>query len=172
MSFLKVKSLILVILTFIVVLDMSVSNAGCGRACDDLARVITRQADDAAARAAKEATAHANREAAERFAKEQTGNIARTKKVEPIRDAYGPHTTWKTDPQTGNITRHETWTPNPRNPSGWDSTKSTDLIGRPHIDKQTGKPIPTPHTQGKDIPGGVRQANPNEIPKGISVIRP
>ena len=90
----------------------------------------------------------------------------RTKKVEPIKDAGGPHTTWKADPQTGEITRHETWTPNPRNPRGWDKVQSTDLKGAPHINKQTGEAIPTPHTQGKAIPGGVRPADPSEIPRG------
>lgn len=88
------------------------------------------------------------------------------KKVEPVKDAAGPHTTWKTDPRTGEITRHETWQPNVRNPSGWDKVQSTDIRGRPHYNKQTGESIPTPHTQGKDIPGGVRPATPAEIPKG------
>jgi len=92
-------------------------------------------------------------------------SITRTKKVEPITDASGPHTTWKADPQTGGITRHETWRPNPRNPSGWDTVQSTDLRGASHINKQTGEAIPTPHTQGKGIPGGVRPAKPREIPR-------
>ncbi len=90
----------------------------------------------------------------------------RTKKVEPIKDADASHTTWKADPETGEITRHETWKPNSRNPSGWDKVQSTDLKGAPHINKKTGKAIPTPHTQGKNIPGGVRPANSGEIPKG------
>ena len=90
----------------------------------------------------------------------------RTKKVEPINDAGGPHTTWKSDPQTGEITRHETWSPNLKNPTGWDKVQSTDLKGAPHINKQTGEAVPTPHTQGKGIPGGVRPADPSEIPKG------
>ena len=90
----------------------------------------------------------------------------RTKKVEPLENADGPHTTWKADPQTGEITRHETWTPNPRNPKGWDSVQSTDMRGAPHVNKQTGQTVPTPHTQGKHIPGGVRPATANEIPKG------
>lgn len=93
-------------------------------------------------------------------------SATRTKKVEPIKDASGPHTTWKSDPQTGEITRHETWTPNPRNPNGWDKVQSTDITGAPHINKQTGEAVPTPHTQGKNIPGGVRPAEPSEIPNG------
>ena len=89
---------------------------------------------------------------------------ARTSKVEPIADADGPHTTWKNDPVSGEITRHETWAPNSRNPTGWDSVQSTDIKGAPHINKETGIAIPTPHTQSKDISGGVRPATQNEIP--------
>jgi hypothetical protein len=93
------------------------------------------------------------------------GNKKKRNKVEPHPDAEGPHTTWKTDPQTGKITRHETYTPNSRNPSGFDKVQSTDLVGAPHINKKTGAAIPTPHTQGKHIPGGVRSATPGETPK-------
>lgn len=93
-------------------------------------------------------------------------SATRTRKVEAITDASGPHTTWKSDPQTGEITRHETWTPNSQNPTGWDSVQSTDLRGTSHINKQTGETVPTPHTQGKGIPGGVRPADPSEIPTG------
>src|SRR5207253_2432211 len=91
----------------------------------------------------------------------------RTRKLAPIADAQGPHTTLKTDPVTGQMTRHETWSPNPRNPKGWDSVQSTDIIGRPHVNTQTGQPVPTPHTQGRGIPGGVRPALPSEIPNGL-----
>ena len=89
----------------------------------------------------------------------------RGNKVQPHPDAEGPHTTWKKDPQTGEITRHETYKPNPRNPSGFDKVQSTDLKGAPHVNKKTGDVIPTPHTQGKNIPGGVRPATPDEIPR-------
>ena len=90
---------------------------------------------------------------------------AKRNKVEPHPDAEGAHTTWKTDPQTGKITRHETYTPNVKNPSGFDKVQSTDLTGAPHINKNTGDAIPTPHTQGKGIPGGVRPATADEIPR-------
>jgi RHS repeat-associated protein len=96
-----------------------------------------------------------------------TGKAAaqRTKRVAPNPDAKGPHTTWKTD-ENGNITRHETWDPNARNPTGWDSRQSTDVQGGAHRNSKTGEPVPTPHTQGKDIDGGVRPAHPDEIPQG------
>jgi len=67
--------------------------------------------------------------------------------------------------QIGDFDRGETWTKNPRNPSGFDKKQSTDVTGKPHRNKATGKNVPTPHTQGKDIPGGVRPATPDEIPK-------
>ena len=89
----------------------------------------------------------------------------RRNKAQPHPDAEGPHTTWKKDPQTGKITRHETYNPNPRNPTGFDKVQSTDLKGAPHVNKKTGEAIPTPHTQGKNIPGGVRAATPDEIPR-------
>jgi RHS repeat-associated protein len=87
-------------------------------------------------------------------------------KVKPHPDATGPHTTWKTD-RDGRITRHESWEPNSKNPTGWDSKQSTDIVGRSHRNSTTGDAIPTPHTQGKGIEGGVRPAEQWEIPKGI-----
>jgi hypothetical protein len=84
-------------------------------------------------------------------------------KLGPDPDAVGPHTTWKTDPITGQITRTETWVPNPQNPSGWDSEQATDVTGSGHFDKATQQNIPTPHTHTPD--GGVRPATPDEIPR-------
>ncbi len=118
------------------------------------------------AKAAQASRAAKNAENARKAVENVKQNTKRTKKVEPIKDASGPHTTWKSDPHSGEITRHETWAPNPRNPSGWDKVQSTDLKGAPHINKQTGEAVPTPHTQGKNIPGGVRPAKSSEIPKG------
>jgi RHS repeat-associated protein len=85
----------------------------------------------------------------------------RPRKTEPVKDAEGPHTTIKKDPESGEITGTETFTPNPKNPRGFDSEKSVDLNpkGSPH------KGIPTPHTQGKNIPGKVRPSEKWEIPK-------
>ena len=91
-------------------------------------------------------------------------------KVEPVAGAEGPHSSWKVDPKTGEITRTETYMPNPQNPSGFDTVKTVDLTGKPHRNKKTGEAVPTPHVQGKEdngdaIPGGVRPATPEEIPK-------
>jgi len=54
---------------------------------------------------------------------------------------------------------------NPLNPSGFDKVQRYDGIGKGHINKVTKQNVPTPHVNGKSIPGGVRPANPNEIPK-------
>jgi len=43
------------------------------------------------------------------------------------------------------------------------------MTGKPHINKVTGQPVPTLHTQGKDILGGVRPSTPDEIPKTIKL---
>lgn len=91
-------------------------------------------------------------------------------KVTPVKEAEGPHSAWKTDPKTGEITRTETYTPNPQNPTGHDKVKSVDLTGGPHTNKVTKEDVPTPHVQGRNddgtpIPGGVRPATPSEIPK-------
>ena len=116
----------------------------------------------AAIRKSNEQLGVMKKQADESLAKE---TVERTKKTKPIDNAIGPHTTWKSDPQTQKLTRHETWKPNPQNPAGYDSVQSTDIVGKPHFNKQTEKPIPTPHTQGKNIPGGVRPAKQGEVPK-------
>jgi RHS repeat-associated protein len=82
-------------------------------------------------------------------------------KLKPDPKAQGPHSTFKTDPKTGKVTGYTTWTPNPSNPSGFDPRKRVDVKsgGRPH------RGVPTPHVQGRRIPGGVRPARKYELPK-------
>lgn len=82
-------------------------------------------------------------------------------KLKPDPKAQGPHTTFKTDPKTGKVTKYTTWRPNPRNPTGFDPHKRVDVKpgGRPH------RGVPTPHAQGRRIPGGVRPARKNELAK-------
>lgn len=87
------------------------------------------------------------------------------RRMGPDPSAEGPHSTFRRDSE-GNIIRHETYEPNPRNPkTGFDRVRSTDVTGSPHYNKVTRQDVPTPHTQGRDIPGGVRPADPQEIPK-------
>jgi RHS repeat-associated protein len=120
------------------------------------AEVRAAEAAAAEARAAKAAAAEA-RAGSKGGTGKQAGKDGKRKKVQPAEGAEGPHTTWKTDGQ-GNLTRHETWEPNPRNPHGFDRVQSTDIVGKPHGG------VPTPHTQGDGIPGGVRPAWPDELP--------
>jgi RHS repeat-associated protein len=85
--------------------------------------------------------------------------------LRPESGAGGPHTTFRRDRSTGNVTHTETWRPNPRNPTGFDSVQRVDTTGRPHVNRETGQAVPTPHVQGRDIPGGVRPAEPHEVPQ-------
>ena len=78
--------------------------------------------------------------------------------------AVGDHSTFKVD-ASGRVTGYGEWTRNARNPSGFDLVKRFDLRGKSHINKATGEPVPTPHVQGRGVPGGVRPAYPEEIPK-------
>ena len=89
----------------------------------------------------------------------------RVKKMTPDPNAKGPHSTWKADGD-GRVKGYAEWKPNSRNPSGFDKVKRVDLQGGSHYNKATGQDVPTPHTHGPNIPGGVRPANPSEIPGG------
>ncbi|MGL5719228.1 MAG: DUF637 domain-containing protein [Alphaproteobacteria bacterium] len=82
--------------------------------------------------------------------------------MKPESRAGGDHTVFKVNKE-GKITHYETYAKNPKNPSGFDSKKRVDLVGEAHFNKKTGAKIPTPHVTGKDIPGGVRPARPDEI---------
>jgi hypothetical protein len=88
-------------------------------------------------------------------------------KLKPVKEAAGPHSTFKRN-QQGKVSGHAEWKPNSKNPSGFDQVKRTDTqYGNPHThrNKVTGENVPTPHTHGKDIPGGVRTADPSELPR-------
>jgi RHS repeat-associated protein len=89
---------------------------------------------------------------------------AAERRMGPDPSAEGPHSTFKRD-ANGNVVRTETYSPNNRNPTGFDRTQSTDVSGRAHYNKATGQYVDTPHTQGSSIPGGVRPATPSEMPK-------
>jgi Pretoxin HINT domain/Bacterial toxin 24 len=81
-------------------------------------------------------------------------------RLKPDPNAQGPHTVFKIDNETGKIRGYEEFVPqpNPRDPKPWKSVKRVDLAGDAH------NGIPTPHVNGKDLPGGVRPALPGEIP--------
>jgi len=84
-----------------------------------------------------------------------------------IEDAVGPHSTFKRDPATDKVTGHAEWQPNPRSPSGFEQTQPVDTqYANPHThyNRVTGQQVPTPHAHDKNAPGGVRPADPTELP--------
>jgi hypothetical protein len=87
------------------------------------------------------------------------------RRLQPDPKAEGPHTSFKRDPQTGKVSGYAEWQPNPRNPSGFDQAKRVDVTGAPHFNKVTREDVATPHVQEKGVPGGVRPARPDEVPK-------
>jgi hypothetical protein len=96
--------------------------------------------------------------------KSNNSNSGRNKnKLKPDSNAEGDHTTYKRNPDTGEITNYETWKPNPKNPTGFDSVKRYDGIGRPHMNPLTGEEL-MPHVHDKAVPGGVRAPIPWEVP--------
>jgi len=84
--------------------------------------------------------------------------------MQPTPDAAGPHSVWKKDNKS-KTTNYATYSSNPKNPTGFDEVKRVDLVGKPHHNKLTEKSVQTPHVQGKQVPGGVRPATVDEIPK-------
>ncbi|MBC8156253.1 MAG: hypothetical protein H7Z72_25485 [Bacteroidetes bacterium] len=89
-------------------------------------------------------------------------------RLEPNKDAQGDHSVYERD-KNGNVYKYKTYektSSGHNNPTGrYDGGKPDGTPGAPHVNKKTKKPIPTPHMQGKHIPGGVRPAEPFEIPK-------
>ena len=82
--------------------------------------------------------------------------------LKPHPKAEGAHSTFKRDPVTGKVTGHAEWTPNPRNPTGFDQVKRVDTqYAKPH--EHGG--VPTPHVHEKAAPSGVRPATPDELPQ-------
>ena len=83
--------------------------------------------------------------------------------LKPDGRAEGEHSTFRRD-QNGNVSNTATFKQNSQNPTGFDMKSRTDVSGKAHVNKKTGESVPTPHVQGKEIPGGVRPAKPIEIP--------
>lgn len=80
--------------------------------------------------------------------------------------AVGPHSTFRRNAQ-GDVSHHAEWTPNPRNPRGWDEAKRVDLEGGSHTNSVTEQKISTPHAHDRTVPGGVREALPDELPEKL-----
>lgn len=97
---------------------------------------------------------------------DDTGSISLPgNRLRPNFAAEGPHSTFRTGPD-GSVTHYATWEPqsNPLNPAPWQMVKRVDVVGDPHFNKVTGTYVGTPHVQGPSIPGGVRPAEPWELP--------
>jgi RHS repeat-associated protein len=79
----------------------------------------------------------------------------------------GAHSTFGTDQGTGKVTHYETkqLQTNPQNPNKWETVKRYDGTGKPHFNKKTGDYVPTPHVHDPTVPGGVRPAGTEEIPR-------
>jgi RHS repeat-associated protein len=88
-------------------------------------------------------------------------------KLAPDDSAQGPHTTFEPAAPGAPVKKWQDWLPNPHRPpdAPWDPGPryDGDPNGGPHFDKKTQKWIPTPHINLPD--GGVRPAEPHEIPK-------
>jgi hypothetical protein len=89
-------------------------------------------------------------------------------RLKPDPKAQGEHSVFEVDKTTGKTKKYETYKPqsNPKNPNPWESVKRFDQAGGDsHFNKVTGKDVPTPHVHDPSVDGGVRTANPGEIPK-------
>lgn len=89
-----------------------------------------------------------------------TGRAAN--KLTPVKEAEAAHSTFKRGPD-GKITNTATYTPNAKNPSGFDEAKRVDVTGKAHTNSDGAK-VETPHVHEagqKDV----RPARPDEIPK-------
>jgi RHS repeat-associated protein len=89
-------------------------------------------------------------------------------KLSPSTEATGSHTTFRRG-DNGKVYKYQTYE---KTSSGhydpvlrYDAGHPDGRPGAPHTNKLTKEKIPTPHVQSKKIPGGVRPANPDEIPK-------
>ncbi|KAF3361875.1 Uncharacterized protein PHSC3_001642 [Chlamydiales bacterium STE3] len=91
------------------------------------------------------------------------------KRFSPDKNAEGAHSTFRRDPDTGEITHYETFKPqtNHRNPNLWESEKRYDngSSSEGHFNKVIDKYINVPHVHEPHTPGGVRVPENWEIPR-------
>lgn len=102
-------------------------------------------------------------------AKEPGGVGKRSKnKLRPDPNAAGDHTTFRRR-DDGVIDKYQEFHLNPKNPNKWDAGRRFDgqQGGSPHHNKVTGKQHSTPHINDRSTPGGVRDPEPHELPKGF-----
>ncbi|MCP5503101.1 MAG: hypothetical protein H7A25_24595 [Leptospiraceae bacterium] len=90
--------------------------------------------------------------------------MSKLNKLKPDPNAEGNHTTFIEDIY-GYILKYATYIRNILNPTGYDEVKRVDLFGDEHFNKKINEMIDTPHVHEKGIPGNIRKANEEEIPK-------
>jgi len=78
-----------------------------------------------------------------------------------------PHSVYQRNGTTGKIKKYETYGPqtNPKNKTKTVTVKRYDGEGKGHYNEETGQYVNTPHVHDPNTPGGVRDANPDEIPQ-------
>ncbi|MDQ7778907.1 MAG: NosD domain-containing protein [Planctomycetota bacterium] len=88
-------------------------------------------------------------------------------RLPPDPNATGAHTTFRRDPESGEVTHYQTWEPqsNPRDPHPWEPTIRFDATGGAHYNKVIAQDIETPHVHDPSTPGGIRSPRPEELPK-------
>ena len=91
----------------------------------------------------------------------------RLNRLQPHPQALGAHSSFKRDPRTGAVTNYATYEPqaNPQDPNPWQEMLRLDKTGSPHFNKATKQMIPTPHMHDPNAAGGVRVAQPGEVPR-------
>jgi len=96
-----------------------------------------------------------------------SGGSGRRPREKPDPNATGEHTTFRRDKGTGKVDHYETWKdPHPKNKGQkWESERRFDGKGRGHRNSVTGDDVATPHVHDRSTPGGVRPAEPWEIPR-------
>ena len=86
----------------------------------------------------------------------------------PDAQAEGAHSVFRRDPMSGKVTHYDTYKPqsNPYDPKPWESVMRFDNPFEPHyhFNKVLKERIYTPHVHDPYFPGGVRPAQPREIP--------
>lgn len=88
--------------------------------------------------------------------------------VDPLPEANGPHTVYRRNQGTGEVSHYQTWEAqtNPRSPHPYQPGVRFDRQGPGHFNRATGQQVPTPHIHDPTAPWGVRPAQSSDIPGG------
>lgn len=83
--------------------------------------------------------------------------------INPKKDADKKHVMFIKDHYSGKILNYKVYNPNSDNPSGFDEEIRYDAVGV-SFNKVTAEIVKSPHVHDPNTPGGVRKAEPDEIP--------